>query len=198
MHRFFVILFVLALTTLPLAAEGAGGVQFTQVFGRDLWPLPGGSGLPSETGQISSVGGFGYGVDDGIVMGGFGVGVSSRYLDLAEGPGGDRVKAFRAGYGGLLQGWQRRWGPLVGLFTTKVGFGGADWSLVEGLGSFEDHKAGFSLLGAAEAQMGFLVFPWFNLGLSVGMAGTLTLVPGEPFLVGYAPTLGLSLSWGSY
>lgn len=196
MKRLLILAF--ALTAFSLGAEGAGGVQFTQVIGRDLWPLPGGASLPSETGQISTVGGFGYGVDDGTVMGGFGMGVTSRHLDLPNGPGGDRVKAFRAGYGGLLQGWQHRWGPLVGLFTTKVGFGGADWSTVDGLGSFEDHKAGFSVLGIAEAQMGVLVFPWFNLGASVGAAGTITMVPGEPFIVGYAPTLGLSFSWGSY
>lgn len=184
-------------TTLGLGAEGAGGVQFTQVIGRDLWPLPGGAGLPRHTGQISAVSGYGYGVDDEEVMGGFGIGIGSRNLDVPEDSGGERVAAFRAGYGGFVQGWQHRWGPLVGLFTTKVGFGGADW-LIEGPEAAREHKAGFSLLGMAEAQMGYLVVRWFNLGASVGLAGTLTMVPGEPFVVGYAPTLGISLSWGSY
>jgi len=186
------------LSALPLTAEGAGGVEFTQVVGQDLWGLPGRSSLPAVTGQITGIGGFGYGVmEDGSVIGGFGMGITSHNLDLAEGPGGTPVRGFHAGYGGMLGGWQHRWGPLVGLVTTKLGFGGADWSSVEGVRSEGSH-AGFSMLGMAEAQIGVLVFRWFNLGLKAGVAGTLTIVPGEPFLIGYAPTIGLRLSWGSF
>lgn len=189
---------LLCLLSFPLAAEGAGGVEFTQVVGRDLWALPGRNALPSQTGQISGVGGFGYGVlGDGSVIGGFGMGVSSRNLDLAESPIGTPVQGFHAGYGGVIQGWQHRWGPLVGLVTTKIGLGGADWS-VEGGGTLGDHTAGFSVLGMAEAQLGVLVFPWFQLGFKAGAAGTITLVPGEPFLVAAAPVLGMRLSWGSF
>lgn len=189
---------LLTLAALPLAAEGAGGVEFTQVVGRDLWSLPGSARLPAGTGQISAVGGFGYGVDDdGMITGGFGMGISSRNLLLTDSPLGRPVNGFHAGYGGVMSGWQKRWGPLVGLVTTRIGFGGADWAS-DASGPWEGHTAGFSLLGMADAQLGVLVFPWFNLGLKAGVAGTVTLVPGEPFLLAWAPTLGLRLSWGAF
>jgi len=182
---------ILSLTaTLPLAAEGAGGLEFTQVVGRDLWPLPGASSLPDRTGRVTTAGAFGYGVDpDGAVTGGFGLGVSSSGLDLPSSPTGQEATSFRAGYGGVLHGWAHRWGPLTGLVISKVGFGGATWS---------GGISGFSLLGTAEAQIGYLVLPWFNLGLSAGVAGTVTFAPGQPFIVAFAPTTGLTLSWGSF
>lgn len=202
MKRFAVLTaLILSLSPLSLAAEGAGGVEFLQVVGQDLWPFPGKAGLPATTGTISSVGGLGYGVDeDGSVMGGFGMGINSDNLYLANSPTGQPIRAFRAGYGGTVQGWQHRWGPLVGLFTTRVGFGGADYSETEGLKDFSlsTHVAGFSLLGTAGAQLGLTVLPWFVIGVEAGVAGTVTFAPGHPFLLGYAPTIGVRLLWGAF
>lgn len=194
MNRPFVLsTLILVLTGLPLAAEGAGGVEFLQVVGKDLWPFPGGASLPATSGAISATGGLGYGVDeDGNVIGGFGLGISSKDLSLAQSPLGRPLDRIHAGYGGTIQGWQHRWGPLVGLFTSRIGFGGADWV------SGGRHTAGFSVLGTAGAQMSLLVFPWFALGVEAGVAGTVTFVPGEPFLLGYAPTIGVKLLWGSF
>lgn len=184
---------ILTLAGVPLMAEGAGGVEFLQVVGQDLWPFPGGGGLPATTGSINSAGGMGYGVsEDGNVMGGFGMGISSKGLRLDQSPVGEPLRGFHAGYGGTIQGWQHRWGPLVGLFTTRLGFGGADYY------SWAGHTAGFSILGTAGGQLGLMVFPWFTLGVEAGVAGTVTFVAGEPFLVGYAPTIGMRLLWGSF
>lgn len=189
MKPIVLVLSLIALSALPLAAEGAGGVDFYQVVGRDLWGLPGASGLPAATGQISAVGGSGYGVDEeGTMVGGFGLGVTSRNLSLTDSPTGTPVTGFHAGYGGMMSGWQHRWGPIVGQAVTRIGFGGADWSSV----------AGFSMLGMADLQVGLMLFPWFNLAVSGGVAGTLTLVSGQPLIIGYAPTLGLHLHWGAY
>jgi len=189
---FSALLFLLA--GLPLTAEGAGGIEFNQVVGNDLWPFPGGMNLPNSTGQVSSFAGLGYGVDDeGNVMGGFGMLVNSKNLDLPRSPIGKPLAGYYAAYGGTIQGWQHRWGPLVGLFTTRIGFGGADWDTVN-----NGHYSGFSLLGTAGAQLGFMIFPWFTVGIEAGGAGTITFVSGEPFLIGYAPTIGLRLLWGAF
>lgn len=184
---------ILSLSILPVAAEGAGGVEFLQVVGSDLWPFPGRTSLPATTGMVSATGGLGYGVDDeGNVIGGFGLGVSSKNLNLAESPLGRPVDKFHAGYGGTIQGWQHRWGPVVALATTRLGFGGADWE------SQGRHTAGFSLLGTAGLQMGVTVLPWFTLGVEAGVAGTVTFAVGEPFLLGYAPTIAVRLLWGAF
>lgn len=201
MKRLVLPLFLLILVHPLVSAEGAGGVEFLQVVGSDLWPFPGGANLPATTGSISSIGGLGYGVrDDGTVIGGFGFGVTSQGLSLPNSPTGHPLKAFTAGYGGTVNGWQHRWGPLAGLFTTRIGFGGADYSSEDGLGAltFSSHTSGFSVLGTAGAQMGITVFPWFLIGVEAGVAGTVTFVAGHPFLVGYAPTIGIRLLWGSF
>lgn len=180
--RGFVVVMLAALAGAPLVAEGAGGVEFFQVVGRDLWPLPGGSGLMETTGVIGAVGGLGYGVDeDGLVTGGFGMGVTS---DTGLHPGPD----FHAGYGGTLHGWQHRWGPLVGLFTTRLGFGGQEWN----------GQGGFSLLGMAGAQFALTLTPWFAVGVEAGGAGTVTFLTGAPFQLRYAPTVALRLLWGAF
>jgi hypothetical protein len=169
----------------------------TQVVGRDLWKFGGGSALPQTTGLISSWTGLGYGVDEnGSLTGGFGVGISSKDLSLADSPVGGPVSGFYAGYGGMINGWQHRWGPVVATATAKIGFGGADWVVSEGWGT--RHKAGFSILGAADLAMGLLVFPWFNLAVVGGGVATVTTVSGDPFVLAYAPTLGIRLTWGSY
>lgn len=186
---------------LPLVAEGAGGIEFLQVVGKDRWPFPGGQGLPDTTGTISSAGGLGYGVDsDGSVIGGFGIGISSKNLSLSDSPTGKPLRSFSAGYGGTIQGWQHRWGPVVGLFTTRIGFGGADYSSESGFGNFRlsTHTSGFSVLGTAGAQLGIAILPWFLLGVEVGGAGTVTLVSGQPFILAYAPTIGIRMLWGSF
>lgn len=170
----------LLLTLTTTLTAGAGGIEFLQVLGQDSWPFPGKASLVETTGSISSVGGLGYGVDnDGLVTGGFGLGVQSN-------------DTLRAGYGGLIQGWEHRWGPLVVLATTRVGFGGAEW-LNRGA-----HQGGFSLLGTAGLQMGVTVFPWFLIGIEAGAAGTMTVIPGCPFHYAAAPTLGFRLLWGSF
>jgi len=192
MKRAAALLLLGSVLSLPLFAGGAGGVEFTQAVGRDLWSLPGGSGLPSSTGQITGIGGLGYGVlGDGSLIGGFGMGVTSRNLDLAESPVGSPLKGFFAGYGGVVQGWQHRWGPLVGTLTSKIGFGGADW---EG----EVHTAGFSMLGLAEAEVAVLMFPWCAVGVKGGAAVTATFVVGEPVILAYAPVVGFRITWGAY
>lgn len=184
---------LLTLLGLPAVAEGAGGVEFLQVVGSDLWPFPGRTALPSTTGAVNASGGLGYGVDDeGNVIGGFGLGISSKNLNLGVSPLGKPLDAFYAGYGGTIQGWQHRWGPVVALATTRLGFGGADWV------SQGRHSAGFSMLGTAGLQMGVTIFPWFTLGAEAGVAGTITFVAGEPFLLGYAPTIAIRLLWGSF
>jgi len=171
MNRFSVLCMVSALLSavaaVPLAAEGAGGVEFTRSMG-----FPGAS---DATLEMNAVGGFGYGVlGDGSVIGGFGMGSHSRDHSM--------------GYGGTMQGWQHRWGPLVALATTKIGFGGM--SGPEG--------SGFSLLGGAELQMGLLVLPWFNVGVKAGAMGTVTFPMESTFLVAWSPTVGIRFSWGAF
>jgi len=159
------ILFLIILATAPLMAEGAGGAEFTQ-------PLPskGEAALPAYGG-----GGFGYGVlEDGTVIRGFGMGVHK--------PG------YNAGYGGTMQGWQHRWGPLVGLVTTKFGFGGV----------ISEPLTGFSLLGAAEAQLGLLVLPWFEVGFKAGVMGTATFADDQETHLAWSPVVGLRFAWGAF
>jgi len=163
----FLFTLILCLSSLPLAAEGAGGVEFTRSVG-----FPGASDASLE---LNAVGGFGYGVlRDGTVVGGFGM--------------GSHIKDRNAGYGGMMQGWQHRWGPIVALATTKIGFGG-----VTGGGT-----SAFSLLGAAELQMGLLVLPWFEVGVKAGAMGTVSFPLDEATAVAWSPTVGVRLSWGSF
>ena len=174
------LLFILILTLLSpmVMAEGAGGIESFQVVGQDLLPGAGKLELLSSTGIVSTIGGLGYGVDeDGFVVGGFGMAVTSKGNPATYG-----------GYGGTIQGWQHRWGPLVGLFTTRVGFGGI----------YRDHHAGLSLLGMAGAQMGVRLMPWFVLGVEGGLAGTITWTKGNSLSLAYAPTVGVRLLWGAF
>lgn len=178
MKRFFLIT-VLLLTLLPLAAtaEGAGGVEVLQLGGQNFLPWAGSSFTPG-TGMVTTVGGLGYGVDeDGTVMGGFGLAVRS-----------EGSPSYHAGYGGTIHGWQHRWGPVVGLFTTRVGFGGSYW----------DQQVGLSLLGTAGAQVGLRLVPWFVIGVEAGLAGTITATADDPFRLAYAPTVGLRFLWGAF
>lgn len=161
--------FLLLLATIPgwtSFAEGAGGLEITQSFA---------AGDATSAERWTGIGGFGYGVlRDGSVIGGFGMGAHSPSLS--------------AGYGGTLQGWQHRWGPLVGLATTKIGFGGVA----------TPNYSGFSMLGAAEAQLGILVLPWFDVGFKAGVAGTVTFVPDQSLKLAWSPVVGVRLAWGAF
>jgi hypothetical protein len=160
-------LILLAALTVPLVAEGAGGVEYTQTLA-----TPNGSD-PAWSGY--AVGGYGYGVlADGSVIGGFGM--------------GSHGASYNAGYGGTMQGWQHRWGPLLGLFTTKIGFGGVS----------SPAATGFSMLGAAEVQLGVLVLPWFEIGFKTGAMGTVTFAPEQTLRFGWSPVVGARLAWGAF
>ena len=166
MNRFLVFPTLFLALTLPLAAEGAGGVEFTQTL-----DFP---GTHDAVFPLRSAGGFGYGVlRDGTVVGGWGMGGAS----------GER----KAGFGGTMEGWQHRFGPLVALLTTKVGFGGVTGP----------NESAFALMGAAEVQVGVLVLPWFNVGLKAGAEATAGFYPSGTE-VGWTPLVGLRLSWGAY
>lgn len=174
----FIFALILTLTPYTITAEGAGGIESLQVVGQDLWPGAGRLDLPTSTGIVSTIGGLGYGVDeDGTVMGGFGLAVTSKGKPSTFG-----------GYGGTIHGWQHRWGPMVGLFTTRVGFGG----------TYRDRQVGLSLLGTAGAQLGIRLMPWFVLGVEAGLAGTITWAAGNSLSLAYAPTVGVRLLWGSF
>jgi len=199
--KFWIIGAFALLCATPLTAEGAGGIEFMQPIGQDRWPFPGGASLLPQTGTVFTAGGLGYGVDEeGHVIGGFGLGITSSQLDWQNSPTGQPVRSYSAGYGGTIQGWQHRWGPLVGLFTTRVGLGGADYSSQSGWGAFDlsTHVSGFSVLGTAGAQLGWQVLPWFVIGAEVGIAGTITFAVGHPFVFAYTPTIGVRLLWGAF
>ena len=173
---------ILALIDLPLTAEGAGGVETRQILGSDF---------SSAAPPLTTIGGYGYGVtEDGTMIGGWGMAVLSKsVLTSPKGTG------YAAGYGGVLQGWQHRWGFIVGNATTRVGFGGVD----EAAGPGDDGSAaGFSMLEMAEAHLGILIFPWFDIGVTGGVVGTLTFTAADPFRIGYAPMVGIRIGWGAY
>ncbi|HTH13000.1 MAG TPA: hypothetical protein VMB23_01300 [Spirochaetia bacterium] len=181
MNRFAVLTFlILAFASFPVVAEGAGGIEFRQILGNDFADVPG---------QVTTMGGYGYGVDDGSMIGGWGMAVVSRSVMQSGGTG------YAGGYGGVLQGWQHRWGFLVGNATVRIGFGGIDQNAGP---SDNGASAGFSMLGLAEAHLGVLVFPWFEVGVTAGGVGTMSFTGTHAFEIGYGPTVGVRVGWGAY
>jgi len=172
MKRFILSAAFLTLT-FALSAEGAGGLEFSQTMAGSPW-----SGFNSVTGG----GGFGYGVvDEGSLIGGFG----GTYVSQSTNVGGP---GMRAGFGGMLGGWQRRWGPLVGAVHLKLGAGGID----------QQQSRAVALLGGLEGWVGILLFPWCEIGVQAGGLGAATFFTTGPMEVGASPSAGVHISWGAY
>jgi hypothetical protein len=163
---------VLLLALFPVSLVSAGGWGGVSASGPYF-----NSGFTGPTLGVSTIDGYGYGVnDEGDRVGGFGLGFSSA----AVGTGG---------VGGFLLGHEWWLGPLV------VGF-----SLEGGIGGSSVGNAGYLLLfGQADIDVGIAVLPWMQVVLYVGYQAAGNLFPGTSFANATfsAPVMGVRIAWGS-
>lgn len=181
MRTLKIVFFSAVILAFPLSfafAGGAGGVMWSDQ--RYV------SGLASTTGQMSSVGGFGYGVSSGGQRtGGFGFALYS--------PAG--TDSLAGGVGGIIVGQEAHAGPFMAAINLWTGLGGIS-AAPNGV------ETGYAVLfGEANLELGAAVTPWMQLVLYGGLQGFADISPGKGIgteVLRYAPVIGMRLSWGSF
>jgi hypothetical protein len=162
---------VLAFFPVVLAcAGGGGGLGISgQYFGS--------TGLNGPLMGVSTVSGFGYGVNaDGDRVGAFGMAFFSPTATL------------EGGAGGLVVGHEWWLGPVSLAINLWGGVGG------EKAGSL-----GYMLVvGQGDVEIGLAWLPWMQIVFYVGYQTWGNLFPGVPFAsaVSAAPILGFRVAWG--
>lgn len=173
-----IIVFLMMLLPLSgLAALGGGGVFYgsNSSFGSEL------DNTDFAPGSLSYVGGYGYGVDwNGTKIGGFG-------MSLVQNNG----EGLTGGFGGMLLGSYSRLGPFSFSGNALLGVGGL---VVPGYYSVEGNLA---LLGQLDVELGFPVFPWFQVSGYGGLQVILPVGADISSMIRY-PVFGLRFTWGDF
>jgi hypothetical protein len=189
----------LLLTGLAAGAQGAGGLLFGMVkpsWNPDFMPA-----VPSAFPEYSSIGGFGYGVSDGMIVGGFGL----AFLDYdiysaANWSSSSAVPRHAAGgVGGMILGSRivgTRWAHLD--LAARLGFGGMALSTKQGL--YYDTKGYAVAYAEPYVELGLGLSPWLQLGAALGYPFIGNLIPGKPFdeALYFSPALEITVSFGSF
>lgn len=93
---------------------------------------------------------------------------------------------------GVLVGQEFKYGPLFLAATALAGLGLS----ASNLGDYPGHLL---LLGEVQGELGFYLSEWLQFGVSLGLQGFGSLLPGIPFSQYgyYTPALGFKITWQS-
>ncbi len=175
MTRKLTVVFAVIMAIVPLStafAGGAGGALYGVQYFIPEWS--------SFDGQLTYVGGYGYGVSHrGARTGGFGM---AFYSENGLGPVG--------GVGGLMSGQELKLGPFMGAVDLLTGVGGVSTPM----GGY------FVLFGEVDASLGFAIFDWMQASVYAGLQGMVNVCPGRPLqdMILYTPVVGIRIAWGSF
>lgn len=128
------------------------------------------------------VGGFGYGSSrDGSRHGGFGLAIHDAESE-------ELIGAF----GGVISGSQLRTGPLTLSLNLWTGVGFVNPDVV-------NSPVGFGYFIEADAEAGFAILPWFQVGLYAGMQAIGSVDPSNLISSArYTPVVGSRFTWGRF
>lgn len=174
-------IFLLIILFLPTVLFAGGGFYYSsQGTGYPFIPE---IEVPSYITGIETIGGFGYGVDDGhLITGGFGFAFR----------GDDEPCKVNGGIGGIIRGYQIIHRPVHLGLMLYAGLGGVHVSDSGGnrayfIGSFE-----------ADAEVGLPITSWFMPTVYAGYHWMGNFTPGNSFesFVSYGPVTGVRFSFG--
>ncbi|MEI8094551.1 MAG: hypothetical protein WCG80_10080 [Spirochaetales bacterium] len=191
MFRAVALLILASVVSFPVFAGGAGSVQYSN-------PLPN-SYLEVPVGVLNTITSQGYGGDaENGLIGGFGVGLFSTRLTATASGLTDPVTALYGGFGGVMRGLLVDFRLIQFMGDFRLGAGGLDWVTTAPGSSRPVHNAGFSVLGAVDAELGILLFPWFKVGAVGSLVAMATVGTGDGFVSKWYPEYGLRFSWGAF
>jgi hypothetical protein len=175
----------LALPVLSGLADGCGGVFYG--LQTSAYPFLKDYPVRNNSLGLAYYGGYGYGVHDRSIIGGFGF----AFTDT------DGDTGVAGGFGGVVNGFRFvRWPVNLSLVS---------WTAVGGIstGNHEDGDSEdgyFAILEEVTLELGFPISRWFMPTLYAGYQVAGNLIPGAPFrdLLVYTPVVGVRLAWGKF
>jgi hypothetical protein len=195
MKRVFLALACALLFTVGAHASGGTGGVFVgtvePAWSTSFLPLPG-DRMPFN---LEYCGGYGFGVDDeGVITGGFGL----AFLDSdILNPGGSSSH-IAGGAGGLVVGDRVIGSNTVHLDVAfRLGAGGC---YVDYAGTGDNRKGYAIVYVEPYAELGLGLTSWMHLAATAGFQMMGNIGPGSPFsdFLVYSPTLGFSITFGSF
>ncbi len=175
----------LSLPALAVLADGCGGM-----FGglqTSEYPFLKDYPVRNNSMGLAYYGGFGYGVHDRTITGGFGFAVADTNGDTG----------ISGGFGGVINGFQLiQWPVTVSLisWTALGGIHTGEQKSAEGYDGF------FSFLEEITLELGIPFSRWFMPTFYMGYQFAGNLIPGTPFddFFTYTPVVGIRVAWGKF
>ncbi len=177
---------ILIAALLPAAAFADGGGGFFYGLQTTEYPFLRCYPIRNNSLGLMYTGGYGYGISDHEITGGFGVALSDF----------DEQTGIAGGYGGLINGFRARLGPVNLMLTAWTGIGGLKFRAPLSL----EERSYLILSEEIDLEIGFAVLPWFMPVLFAGYQVMGNLYPERPFqgFFSYAPVVGLRFAWGHF
>jgi len=180
-------LLALLLSTAPLVgtvADGAGGV--TCGFQTASYPFLESVRVVNNNYGLAYYGGYGYGVRDHMISGGFGYVIAD--------PTGESGAV--GGFGGVISGVRILRLPIQISIVSWTGFGG----IYTGVDQYDRGRGFFCASEELSLEVGLPITRWLMPVVYAGYQVAGNLVPGPAFqaFFSYTPVVGVRLAWGKF
>jgi len=177
---------ILIAALLPAAAFADGGGGFFYGLQTTEYPFLQCYPIRNNSLGLMYTGGYGYGISDHEITGGFGVALSDF----------ERETGISGGYGGVINGFRGKLGPVNLMLTAWTGIGGLKYRQPLSM----EERGYLIVTEEIDLEIGVAVLPWFMPVLFAGYQVMGNLYPELPFqgFFSYAPVVGLRLAWGHF
>ena len=188
MKKELLVILIIVAGEISVFAESGGGGGI--LFGYHAWSYPFFENFDgwNNNKRLTYIGGYGYGIHNGYIGGGFG-------YKLYDSSGDSEFVGY---FGGFIIGKQLLTKPFNISIVSWTGFGpmSTSWE-----GDFEiDGDTGFiCVLEEIDLEVGLPISRWFMPTLYVGIQVSGNIIPWDGFntFVSYTPVFGFRIQWGA-